>query len=129
MISQGYPMRSPTDQEKRVVIKQAARELFIHFGYTKTSMEDIARQAGLAKPTLYYYYPNKEALFQEIVIEEAHRVMEAVQSRLPAEAPADERLALFFRGLYEQLKGYARKMTDMPEYLCEHSPYGHPIVR
>lgn len=36
---------------------------FLRFGYGKTSLDDIAREAGLSRPLLYRKYPNKEAIF------------------------------------------------------------------
>jgi AcrR family transcriptional regulator len=124
----GKFMTEAIDLKKKDVIKKSARDLFIHFGFSKTSMEDIARQSGLAKPTLYYYYPGKEAIFDEIVVEEAISFMNHVEQRLPENLPADAKLAFFFRTIYQDLKIYAAKMADLPAYLCEHSPHGHPIV-
>lgn len=107
---------------------RSARDLFFHFGLNKTSMEDIARQCGMAKATLYYYYPNKETIFNEVVIEEARAFMDRVEEKLPIDAPAHEKIAIFFRTTYQDLKFYADKMEKVPEYLCDHSPHGRPIV-
>ncbi|MCB0289682.1 MAG: TetR/AcrR family transcriptional regulator [Calditrichaeota bacterium] len=116
------------DIEKKALIKHAARELFFRFGFNKTAMSDIAQQSGMAKPTLYYYYPSKETIFDEIVVEEATGFINKVEKKMPRDLQADEKLAFFFRTMYQDLKEYARKMADMPKYLCEHSPHGHPIV-
>lgn len=106
----------------------SARDLFFQFGLNKTSMEDIARQSGMAKPTLYYYYPNKESIFNEVVIEEARAFMDKVERKLPGNASAEEKIAIFFRTVYQDLKYYAAKMEKVPVYMCEHSPHGRPIV-
>lgn len=116
------------ESEKRNIIKKAARELFFRFGFSKTAMEDIARQSGLAKPTLYYYYANKEAIFDEVVLEEAREFMDGIEKRLPVTGSAASRIAKFFTMLYEGLKYHALSLDDMPDHLCEHSPHGHPIV-
>ena len=47
---------------KRMRILHAATDLFIAHGYKKTSMEDVARSAGVAKGTVYLYYRNKAEL-------------------------------------------------------------------
>lgn len=121
-------MSESNDLAKRNLIKQSARNLFFHFGFNKTSMDDIARQSGMAKPTLYYYYANKESIFNEIVIEEAREFMNRVEQQLPENAPPDEKLAVFFRITYRDLKKYAEEMAEVPSYLCDHSPHGRPIV-
>jgi TetR/AcrR family transcriptional repressor of mexJK operon len=53
----------------RAAIVDAARTLFLKDGYSGTTMEDIAALAGLAKRTVYNNYPDKEALFNQIVQE------------------------------------------------------------
>ena len=118
----------PADIEKKTIIRQSARELFFRLGFNKTSMGDIARQSGLAKPTLYYYYPSKESIFDEIVIEEATFFMEAVEQEIPDDSNAVEKVKHFFKISYHKLKQHADVVADLPRYLCEHSPHGHPIV-
>ena len=48
---------------RREAILEAARELILKHGLRKTSMEAIARAAGIAKPTLYAYFSDKDAVF------------------------------------------------------------------
>lgn|GEM_PF-3222934 len=52
-------------QAKRDAILAASRQCFERMGYSKTSMDDIARTCGIKKPSLFYYYPTKEILFYE----------------------------------------------------------------
>lgn len=61
-------MRSPPDDDerrndKREQILTAALELFRLYGFRKTSVDQIARAASVAKPTIYAYFADKEALF------------------------------------------------------------------
>jgi len=44
-------------------ILAAAREVFLERGYTRATMDDVARAAEFSKPTLYQYFENKDALF------------------------------------------------------------------
>jgi TetR/AcrR family transcriptional regulator, mexJK operon transcriptional repressor len=53
----------------RAAVVDAARTLFLRNGYSGTTMEDIAALAGLAKRTVYNNYPDKDALFNQIVQE------------------------------------------------------------
>ncbi len=45
----------------------AALTLFVEKGLAATRMEDVAREAGVSKGTLYLYYPSKDALFKAVV--------------------------------------------------------------
>ena len=68
--------------DKKNEIKERARELFMRFGFHKTNMDDIARAANIAKPTLYYYYKSKEDLFNEVVLEESERFLNNVMMKV-----------------------------------------------
>ena len=59
-------------------ILAAAKQLFAHRGFQETSMSDIAEACELGKATLYYYFPNKEELYREIIrshTEEYYRLL------------------------------------------------------
>jgi len=51
----------------RAAVVDAGRALFLSRGYGGTTVEDIAVKAGLTKRTVYNNYPDKEALFRQIV--------------------------------------------------------------
>ena len=68
--------------DKRERIQKAAAECLARFGFEKTTMEDIAGRVGLNKASLYYYYKNKEAIFTEVVIQEARQFIGALQARI-----------------------------------------------
>jgi AcrR family transcriptional regulator len=56
-----------SDEETRAIIFDAARTEFAHTGYAATSMESVARRAGVSTKTLYRLIPNKAALFEAMV--------------------------------------------------------------
>ncbi len=58
--------------EKKESIKNAGRELFVTYGFQKTTLEDIAAKIGLRKNSLYYYFPDKETLFKELIEDEVN---------------------------------------------------------
>jgi len=54
------------DEVKEQVI-QAARLVFAHFGYKKTALDDIAREARKGKSTIYYYFKSKDEIFKAVI--------------------------------------------------------------
>ncbi len=56
--------RSDPNAERRAAILDAATPVFLRYGYKKTSMDDLARAAGLSRQGLYLHFPTKEALFE-----------------------------------------------------------------
>lgn len=59
--------RIPDPQGKVGQILMAARELFLNGGYGNTSMDAVAKHAGVSKSTLYAHFANKEQLFGAVV--------------------------------------------------------------
>ncbi len=55
----------------RKEIVEVASSIFSRFGYKKTSMDDIAREFGMGKSSLYYYFESKEDIFEAVVVHEA----------------------------------------------------------
>lgn len=58
------PLQSGLREEQLISI---AADLFARKGYEGTSLRDIAETAGITKAALYYWFPEKEALFQHVV--------------------------------------------------------------
>jgi len=58
------------NESVRVSILEAAQVLFAKFGYKKTTMEDIALELHKGKSSLYYYFKNKEEIFQAVIDKE-----------------------------------------------------------
>src|SRR5512140_3556799 len=62
-----YPVKvmvdAARDEIRRRVLLDAARACFLQFGYTKTSLDDIAKRASISRPLIYRKFKNKEALF------------------------------------------------------------------
>lgn len=52
--------------ERRSAILAAAEQVIIDRGFSAASIDGIARTAGLAAGTVYLYFPNKEALFEDL---------------------------------------------------------------
>jgi AcrR family transcriptional regulator len=51
--------------DRRTALLEAGFTTFIRFGYRKTSMDDVAREAEISRQALYAYFADKEALFRE----------------------------------------------------------------
>lgn len=53
--------------ETRRVILEAARHRFLHYGYKKTTIDEIAADAGVGKGTVYLHFDNKEDVLLSLV--------------------------------------------------------------
>ena len=85
------------DLEKRKQIIESARELFYMYGLKKTTMEEIAKKAGVGKGTLYLYFQNKEDIMKTIALESFAREIGRLQSDLAGMKKAEDKLRAFVR--------------------------------
>jgi AcrR family transcriptional regulator len=83
------PRRREQKLHRQEEILAAAFEVFAAHGYEAARIDDVARQAGIAKGTIYLYFPDKEHLFRAMV-------RSLVQKRFDAVAES-------FQGTAEQL--------------------------
>ncbi len=72
----------------RVALLEAALEEFSAFGFRRTSMESVARRAGVSRATLYLHWKSKDALFRDLV-EQTHENQVAAMELVYAEEPGD----------------------------------------
>src|ERR671921_2625438 len=63
---------------RRVRLLDAAGRVFARLGYEAASVEDIAFEAGVGKPTVYRYFAGKEALFEAVF----ERALDELEGRL-----------------------------------------------
>lgn len=108
-------------------ILNAALRCFARHGFSRTTMSDIAEEAGLSRTSLYKHYPNREAAFRAL----AHRVNEGVRRAVTeaASAPGDmaerlhavavARVAWAFDALH--LSEHGHELIDAKGELCGHS--------
>jgi AcrR family transcriptional regulator len=68
VLAPGLPRREQNRLTRERAILDAALTVFAAHGYSGTSMDAVASQAGVTKPTLYSYFPSKEALFQAMLL-------------------------------------------------------------
>jgi AcrR family transcriptional regulator len=78
--SRGRPQVRP-DDETRQMIYEAARHQFAESGYAATSMEAVARYAGVSTKTLYRLVPAKAALFENMISDRIDRFVTSVNLR------------------------------------------------
>src|ERR1700737_4969250 len=73
----GRPQVRP-DCDTRQLIYEAARHEFSNNGYAATSIESVARRAGVSTKTLYRLIPNKAALFESMVSDRTDRFLSGI---------------------------------------------------
>jgi AcrR family transcriptional regulator len=91
------------DQIRNEVVTTACG-LFQRYGLNKTTMEDIAKAMGKGKSTLYYYYKNKEDIFEAVVVKEIEEVFESVKSVVDQCVTGEEKALAYIRTTFFEVK-------------------------
>jgi AcrR family transcriptional regulator len=93
--------RLPGERPRQIL--DAALEVFGERGLAAARLEDIARTAGVSKGTIYLYFPNKEALFCDMIREIPARFIATVEGMI-ADESATEQLRHYFRNSWDYMR-------------------------
>ncbi len=100
----------------------AAREVVMRFGYRKTTLEDIADQAGVSRATLYYYFPGKEEVFRALIAREIEAFQRILAEAVDPADPPEERLLALVRIRYTHLRQIKALYSVTHNISREHLP-------
>ena len=84
----------PKDLEKRAKILQAAKSIFLKMGYHATNMNQIAKEAGVTKLTVYNHFQDKANLFICAIEESCEESIRTKQFELTADSDFKQALQL-----------------------------------
>ena len=81
------PEQSAPDERKlrEERLLDAATTLLVRWGYRKTTIDDVAREAGVGKGTIYLHWKDKNELFRAAIWREQQRYSEEIQRRIAAD--------------------------------------------
>jgi len=98
-------LRRRLPEERPGQILEAALAEFGERGLAGARLDDIARRAGVAKGTIYLYFPNKEALFREVVLTTiVARIEEVERAALATQGTTTELLGAFMQLWWDILR-------------------------
>jgi AcrR family transcriptional regulator len=82
-------------EEARTKIVEIARSIFTHFGFKKTTMEEIAHASRKGKSSIYYYFNSKEEIFKAVVEKEAEELKAELYKKIADIDDPIERLNVY----------------------------------
>lgn len=87
----------PTADAIATRILDAALEQFSDFGFSRSTVEDVARRAGVARVTLYRRFAGKDALIEAVLMRECRRCLVALDEAVSTLPSIDQRIVEGFR--------------------------------
>lgn len=110
--------------DKRALILDAARELFLEKGYYPTTSEEIARRAGVGKGTIYQYFESKKEIFLEMQIGYMDAYSENISACIRADASLQENIHNLVRSHLDHIdilvKYHKTILNDFPKVMAQH---------
>jgi TetR/AcrR family transcriptional repressor of mexJK operon len=83
-----------TDKKRDVIIEGAIKR-FIHYGINKTTMNEIAEDLSVSKPSLYYYFPDKNSLVLGVIDKIFTDYFEIIEKDKVSDISLEARLGIF----------------------------------
>jgi AcrR family transcriptional regulator len=103
------------NESVRASILEVSRVLFAKFGYKKTTMEDIALELHKGKSSLYYYFKNKEEIFQAVIDWEQNELLSKLHEVVDSDLEPKDKLnnyVLSRMKTISELENYFKALTD-----------------
>ncbi|MGX5845645.1 TetR/AcrR family transcriptional regulator [Mesorhizobium sp. PL10] len=114
-----------TTDPKRVRILDGAMKVFLAYGFSRTTMDDIARAADMSRPALYLLFKNKTDIFRAIAMMLLSRSVEAAKVALAGDGTFTERMTRAIdEGLISMMRGvisspHGAELLDMKSSLAD----------
>src|SRR5262245_19218859 len=118
----GARTRTEKGVARRDAILAAALDEFAASGFAATQIDDVARRAGVAKGTIYLYFRDKEALFQELVRSALSPIIAVLEQPPPGEVTLRGLLLVLTQTFVREIFGTRRKdvirlvLTEGPRF-------------
>ena len=83
---------TPRQVERHARILTAARRAFAEKSFDEVLMDEVARQAGVGKGTIYRYFPDKESLYFAVIFQGIDELKEQIRAALTAPSQLETRI-------------------------------------
>ena len=117
-----------SNEERRAQIVRHGAEVFDRLGYANTTMDEIARSVGVAKPTLYHYFASKDELLATVSMESIELLLSRHERRLKTALGASQLLPEMMVDILEMMETHRGYLRVFYENLRELPPQVRPVV-
>jgi len=106
-------MVNKEEVRKKIII--SAGQIFSHYGFKKTTMDEIAKALKIGKSSIYYYFESKEKIFEAVINHEANILRNELTKAIKSvESPVDKMKNYVFVRMksFEKLANYYNAIFD-----------------
>jgi AcrR family transcriptional regulator len=87
--------------DKREEILNATETVFLKYGFKKSTLDDVAQQCAINKTGLYYYFKNRDDLFQSMFKKRIEKLQSKVKNAVKRAAGFEKKIHTFMQMKYE----------------------------
>jgi AcrR family transcriptional regulator len=98
---------SHSKEEKRKALLKAASDVLLELGPHKTNLDDIARRAGMAKTSLYYYFKDKNEIIRQIIRNDHDQLLEIMENAIDTAETAEDKMFALSEARYRFISSRA----------------------
>lgn len=106
-------MVNKEEYRKKIIV--SAGQIFSHYGFKKTTMDEISKALKMGKSSVYYYFESKEEIFEAVVLHEANLLRNELTTAIKSvESPVDKmrNYVLVRMKTFEKLSNYYNAIFD-----------------
>jgi AcrR family transcriptional regulator len=103
-------------EAQKVEIAEAFKRRFEHFGFKKTTVDDVAKDLKISKKTIYAYFSTKEEIYYHIVYQVAVRLRDQMARDLEKCNTNREKLEKLIRMIFTQTRQWLKEGNDAFEF-------------
>lgn len=108
--------------DKKEEILSAATKIFEKYGLQKTTLDDIAKECGIKKTALYYYFKNKDEIIQTMFKNDIQKLKEDVINKVMLQKTATNKLYIY---LVERTKSIRYMMKYFHLFIKDDAPVNY----
>ena len=120
--------RQKSDARHQAIL-DAALALFSGYGYRRTSVGDVAREAGIAKGTVYLYFENKEALFAAVCRHVADRFLARARDAAASDRALEDKIRTILSAKFSYLYQLVHSSPHAGEIIASKNQLASEVFR
>ena len=94
-MSQNTPAKvPPPESAKRQRVMESAMAVVLRYGFQRTTMEDVAKEAGISRPALYLHFANKTEIYRALAESIMGKALDAARAALEGGGSIEARVFL-----------------------------------
>lgn len=102
---------------------KTAQKLFARFGFNKTTVDEIAAGAHIAKSTLYHHFTSKEDIFRAVIEREGQTLAKRIKDAVEAAGTPQDKLRAYVVTRMGHLRELANFYSALRDEYLEHYPF------